>query len=246
MQVLENGFDDVTTVLALPKPYRYRLRTTYGVEGLNQEIRRRERVSRIFSNEDSVVRLIDAVLMEMDEKWSTGHSYLSMEDINFGVNNSREDLYMKWVKRERPLSDEEIIKLDKQLGVKFPNDFVKWYKQYEDPEGDNVWVNFDSGPEDIAEFYPPDHFVDQMNLFFEGEEEEYRAYGTVVPFAYSSALNKYCFFYPKGKEEPSGVFFAPKDDALSEVFESNDIKESLYISRTFQGFLDKLYIEDDY
>ncbi|PMB17257.1 IS256 family transposase [Fischerella thermalis CCMEE 5198] len=79
MRVLENGFDDVTAVLALPKPYRKRLRTTNGVERLNQEIRRRERVIRIFPNEESVVRLISAVLMEMDEKWSTGHRYLSME-----------------------------------------------------------------------------------------------------------------------------------------------------------------------
>jgi putative transposase len=77
--VLENGFDDVTAVLSLPKPYRKRLRTTNGVERLNQEIRRRERVIRIFFNEDSVVRLIGAVLMEMDEKWSIGHRYLSME-----------------------------------------------------------------------------------------------------------------------------------------------------------------------
>ncbi|MDR6227638.1 SMI1/KNR4 family protein [Desmospora profundinema] len=152
---------------------------------------------------------------------------------------------MEWVKRSQPLSDEEIVELENQLGVNLPDDFVKWFKQYEDPEADNVWVNFDSGPEDIAEFYPPDHFVDQMNLFFEGEEE-YQEYGTVVPFAYSSALNKYCFFYPKGKEVPSGVFFAPSDDDLSEVFEGNDVKQSLYISRTFQGFLDKLYNEEDY
>jgi putative transposase len=79
MQVLEDGFDDATAVLALPKLYRKRLRTTNGVERLNQEVRRRERVIRIFPNEHSVVRLIGAVLMEIDEKWSTGHRYLNME-----------------------------------------------------------------------------------------------------------------------------------------------------------------------
>jgi hypothetical protein len=152
---------------------------------------------------------------------------------------------MKWVKRERPLSDEEIIKLEKQLGVTLPNDFVKWYKTYEDPESDNVWVRFGSRRSDIYEFYPPDYIVDEMNSFFRGGEE-YQAYGKAIPFAYSSGLENYCFFYPKGKEEPSGVFFAPKDDDLSEVFEGNDIKESLYISRTFQGFLDKLYIDEDW
>jgi transposase-like protein len=39
---LERGFDDATAVLALPAPYRKRLRTTNGVERLNEEIRRRD------------------------------------------------------------------------------------------------------------------------------------------------------------------------------------------------------------
>ena len=41
---LERGFEDATAVLTLPAPYRKRLRTTNGVERLNEEIRRRERV----------------------------------------------------------------------------------------------------------------------------------------------------------------------------------------------------------
>jgi len=80
MAVLENGFDDITAVLALPEKYRKRLRTTNGMERLNEEIRRRERVIRIFPNRDSVIRLIGALLMEMDEKWQTGHKYLDMAD----------------------------------------------------------------------------------------------------------------------------------------------------------------------
>lgn len=155
---------------------------------------------------------------------------------------------LEWVKRSQPLSDEEINRLENKLGVKLPDDFVKWYKQYEDPEGDHVWVEFNSGefggPEDVAEFYPPDYIVDEMNSFFGREEEEYREHGKIVPFAYTSALDKYCFFYLKGNKNPSGVFYAPRDHDLSEVFEGSDINESLYISRTFQGFLDKLYIDE--
>ncbi|HZJ57055.1 MAG TPA: IS256 family transposase [Clostridia bacterium] len=76
--VLDEGFDDVTAVLSLPLYYRKRLRTTNGVERLNQEIRRRERVIRIFPNEASVIRLMGALLMEQDEKWQTGRKYLDM------------------------------------------------------------------------------------------------------------------------------------------------------------------------
>jgi len=64
----------------LPKKYRKRLRTSNSIERLNQEIRRRERVIRIFPNEDSLIRLIGAMLMEQDEKWTTGKKYLDMEE----------------------------------------------------------------------------------------------------------------------------------------------------------------------
>ena len=43
-------------------------------------MRRRERVIRIFPNEESALRLIGAVLMEMDEAWSTGHRYFDIEE----------------------------------------------------------------------------------------------------------------------------------------------------------------------
>ncbi len=79
MRLLDEAFDDITAVLALPLKYRKRLRTTNGIERLNEEIRRRERVIRIFPNEDSVIRLIGAMLMEQDEKWQTGHKYFAME-----------------------------------------------------------------------------------------------------------------------------------------------------------------------
>lgn len=78
--VVENGFDDVTAVLNLPEKYRRRLRTTNSVERLNEEIRRRERVIRIFPNRESVLRLIGALLIEFDEKWASGKKYLDMDD----------------------------------------------------------------------------------------------------------------------------------------------------------------------
>jgi transposase-like protein len=75
---LERGFDDATAVLALPLAYRKRLRTTNGQERLNEEVRRRERVIRIFPTRASVTRLLGALLMEQDEQWSTGNRYLDM------------------------------------------------------------------------------------------------------------------------------------------------------------------------
>ena len=69
MDILEDGFDDAVAVLNLPARYRKRLRTTNGQERLNQEIRRRERVIRIFPNCESALRWVRALLMEQDEAW---------------------------------------------------------------------------------------------------------------------------------------------------------------------------------
>ncbi len=82
MDCLEAGFEDAVAVLALPSAYRRRLRTTNSVERMNEEIRRRERVIRIFPNRASVIRLLGALLMEFDEGWSTGKVYLDMTQYN--------------------------------------------------------------------------------------------------------------------------------------------------------------------
>jgi putative transposase len=78
LAILEAGFDDATAVLALPEPYRRRLRTSNGMERLNEEVRRRERVIRIFPNRESALRLLGAVLLERHEQWMTGHRYFDM------------------------------------------------------------------------------------------------------------------------------------------------------------------------
>lgn len=94
--LLDEAFDDITAVLILPLKYRKRLRTTNGVERLNQEIRRRERVIRIFPNEASVIRLMGALLMEQSEKWQTGRKYFDM------------DLYYQTVNPEAPTKETAI------------------------------------------------------------------------------------------------------------------------------------------
>jgi len=77
--LLDEAFDDITAILVVPLKYRKRLRTTNGVERLNQEVRRRERVIRIFPNGASVIRLMGALLMEQDVKWQAGRKYFDME-----------------------------------------------------------------------------------------------------------------------------------------------------------------------
>lgn len=92
LEILEDGFYDATAVLALPEKYRKRLRTTNMLERFIQEIRRREKVIRIFPNMGSAERLVGALCAETHEEWSTGRRYLTMEEyFEWRTDRSDED-----------------------------------------------------------------------------------------------------------------------------------------------------------
>jgi transposase-like protein len=76
---MEARFEDAMAVMALPEKYRKRLRSTNMQERLNEEIRRRERVIRIFPNDESALRLIGALLAEQNEAWQE-RKYLDKEE----------------------------------------------------------------------------------------------------------------------------------------------------------------------
>lgn len=73
---LESNIPEGLTVFDLPARHRRRLRTNNGLERLNREVKRRTRVASIFPNEDSLLRLATAVLMETDDQWQTEKRYL--------------------------------------------------------------------------------------------------------------------------------------------------------------------------
>lgn len=79
VQLLDEGFADITAIFNLPDAYRKRLRTSNSIERLNEEIRRRERVIRIVPNEASIERLIGSLLIEQHERWISGKAYFNMD-----------------------------------------------------------------------------------------------------------------------------------------------------------------------
>jgi putative transposase len=72
---LPEGF----AAFSLPIKLRRRLRSTNMVEWVNKEIRRRTRVAGLFPNEQSLLRLVSAVLVEISEDWETGKRYVSLD-----------------------------------------------------------------------------------------------------------------------------------------------------------------------
>ena len=68
MEVLENGFESVMTVMVLPEKLRKFHRTSNHIERLNRELKRRSNVIGVFPNSASILRIMGSVLMEWHDK----------------------------------------------------------------------------------------------------------------------------------------------------------------------------------
>jgi transposase-like protein len=78
---VEENISETLTFYKFPKQHHKHLKSTNLLERLNEEIRRRTRVVRIFPNEESCLRLIRAVTVEIHEDWIERNRYLNMEFI---------------------------------------------------------------------------------------------------------------------------------------------------------------------
>ncbi len=77
---LENNLSEGLSVFALPSEHWRFMRTSNILERLNKEIKRRTRVAGLFPNEQSLLRLVSAVLAEISEEWETARIYLNMDN----------------------------------------------------------------------------------------------------------------------------------------------------------------------
>jgi putative transposase len=69
---LEANVLEGLAVFTLPEHHRRRLRTSNPMErAVQQELKRRTAKVRVFPSEDSLLRLVSAILVEIDEKWAS-------------------------------------------------------------------------------------------------------------------------------------------------------------------------------
>jgi len=78
---VEANIEETLTFYRLPRQHHKNLKSTNLLERLNEEIKRRTLVVRIFPNEASCLRLIRALAVEMHENWIEATRYLNMEDL---------------------------------------------------------------------------------------------------------------------------------------------------------------------
>jgi transposase-like protein len=76
---VEENIEETLAYFALPLAHRKHMKSTNMLERLNEEIRRRTHVVRIFPNEESCLRLVRALCAETHEAWLEASRYLNME-----------------------------------------------------------------------------------------------------------------------------------------------------------------------
>jgi transposase-like protein len=77
--LMDGAEADVLAYVAFPMRHRAKLHSTNPLERLNKEIKRRADVVGIFPNEDSITRLVGAVLLEANDDWQLQHRYMQVE-----------------------------------------------------------------------------------------------------------------------------------------------------------------------
>ncbi|SDA97884.1 Transposase, Mutator family [Mesorhizobium qingshengii] len=78
--ILDNAEPDVLAYMTFPKEYRAKLHSANPIERLNGEIKRRTEVVGIFPNDDAIVRLVRALLLEQNDEWAVQRAcYMTLE-----------------------------------------------------------------------------------------------------------------------------------------------------------------------
>lgn len=78
---VENNIEETLSFYRLPLPHHKHMKSTNMLERLNQEIKRRTLVVRIFPNPQSCLRLVRALAVEIHENWLEATRYLNTDHL---------------------------------------------------------------------------------------------------------------------------------------------------------------------
>jgi len=88
----EANIEETLTFYRLPQQHHKHLKSTNMLERINQELKRRTLVVRIFPNRESCLRLIRALAVEIHEDWVEATRYLNMEVLKEQLKQQRREL----------------------------------------------------------------------------------------------------------------------------------------------------------
>ncbi|MCZ0964148.1 IS256 family transposase [Paracoccus benzoatiresistens] len=79
--LMDASRDDVLAYMSFPREHWAQIASTNPLERVNREVKRRADVIGIFPNDDAVIRLVGALMLETNDEWAVARRYMSLETL---------------------------------------------------------------------------------------------------------------------------------------------------------------------
>ncbi len=73
--------DEVLAYMSFPREHWAQIASTTPLERVNREVKRRSDVVGIFPNDEAIVRLVGALMLETNDEWAVARRYMSLESL---------------------------------------------------------------------------------------------------------------------------------------------------------------------
>jgi transposase-like protein len=73
--------DDVPACMDFPREHRSQIGSTNPLERVNEEVKRRSDVAGIFPDDEAIVRLVGALMIEQNDEWAVARRYMGPESL---------------------------------------------------------------------------------------------------------------------------------------------------------------------